>query len=140
MAIKISGTTVIDNSNNVNAGIVTANQFSGSGDNLIFSPTITSFSPTDGATGVNALSSPDIIFTYNQPVGLGTTGTITLRTGSAAGTIVESFNVGVSTRVTISGQTVTIEPTSNFDYDQDYYTVLPPSIAREGYEVLIVCW
>ena len=128
MAIKISGTTVIDNSNNVNAGIVTANQFSGSGDNLIFSPTITSFSPTDGATGVNALSSPDIIFTYNQPVGLGTTGTINLRTGSATGTIVESFNVGVSTRVTINGQTVTIEPTSNFDYDQDYYTVLPVGV------------
>ena len=58
MAIKISGSTIIDDSRNiVNAGIITASsisaeEFIGSGDNLIFSPTITSFSPTDGATGV----------------------------------------------------------------------------------------
>jgi hypothetical protein len=130
MSIKISGTTVIDDSRNiVNAGIITASsisaqEFIGTGDNLIFSPTITSFSPTDGATGVNALSSPNIVLTYNQPVVLGV-GTITLRTVSAGGTIAESFSVGVSTRATISNQTLTIDPTSNFDYNQEYYVTIP---------------
>ena len=162
MAIKISGTTVIDDSRNANVGVITAtsfvgsgsgltgvglgstgnintsgiitaatvsaNEFIGTGDKLIFSPTITSFSPTDGATGVSALSSPNIILTYNQPVGLGTTGTITLRTVSAAGTITESFSVGVSTRVTLSNQTLTIDPTNNFDYDTEYFTVLPVGV------------
>jgi hypothetical protein len=163
MAIKISGSTIIDDSRNiVNAGVITAtsfvgdgsgltgvgvgtedsinttgiitastvsaNEFIGTGDKLIFSPTITSFSPTDGATGVSALSSPNIILTYDQPVGLGTTGTITLRTVSAAGTITESFSVGVSTRVTLSNQTLTIDPTSNFDYNTEYFTVLPVGV------------
>ena len=34
MAIQISGTTVIDNSRNVNAGVVTATSFFGSGSGL----------------------------------------------------------------------------------------------------------
>jgi alpha-tubulin suppressor-like RCC1 family protein len=109
----------------ITASAVSANEFIGTGDRLIFSPTITSFSPTDGATGVNALSSPNIVLTYNQPIGLGTTGTITLRTVSAGGTIVESFSVGVSTRATVSNQTLTIDPTSNLDYNQEYYVVIP---------------
>ena len=160
MAIKISGTTVIDDSRNIqNVGVITAtafvgdgsgltgagigstgnvntsgiitasavsaNEFIGTGDKLIFSPTITSFSPTDGATGVSALSSPNIILTYNQQIGFGTTGAITLRTVSAAGTITESFSVGVSTRATVSSQTLTIDPTSNLDYAQEYYLVVP---------------
>jgi hypothetical protein len=109
----------------ITASVMSANEFIGTGDKLIFSPTITSFSPTDGATGVSALSSPNIILTYNQQVGLGTTGTITLREDSAAGTIVESYEVGVSTRATVSNQTLTIDPTSNLDYDQEYYVVVP---------------
>jgi hypothetical protein len=67
----------------ITASSISAQEFIGTGDNLIFSPTITSFSPTDGATGVNALSSPDIVLTYNQPVVLGV-GTITLRTVSSS--------------------------------------------------------
>ena len=123
--VGIGSTGSIDTTGNINAGIVSASEFIGTGDKLIFSPTITSFSPTDGATGVSALSSPNIILTYNQQVGLGTT-TITLRTVSAGGTIIESYAVGVSTRVTLTNQTLTIDPTSNFDYDQEYYVILPP--------------
>jgi hypothetical protein len=108
----------------ITATKISAQEFEGFGDNLIFSPTVTSFSPTDGATGVNALSSPDIVLTYNQPIILGV-GTITLRKSSASGDIAESFNVGVSTRVTVSNQTLTIDPTDNFDYDQEYYVVVP---------------
>ena len=108
----------------ITASSVSANEFVGTGDKLIFSPTITSFSPTDGATGVSALSSPNIVLTYNQPVNLGV-GTITLRKSSASGDIAESYVVGVSTRATISNQTLTIDPTSNLDYNQEYYVVVP---------------
>ena len=114
----------INTSGIITASSVSANEFVGTGDKLIFSPTITSFSPTDGATGVSALSSPNIVLTYNQPVNLGV-GTITLRKSSASGDIAESFTVGVSTRATISNQTLTIDPTSNLDYDQEYYVVVP---------------
>jgi hypothetical protein len=119
--INVSG---IITASSISASSISAQEFIGTGDNLIFSPTITSFSPTDGATGVNALSSPDIVLTYNQPVVLGV-GTITLRTVSAAGTIAESYEVGVSTRATISNQTLTIDPVSNFDYNQEYYVTIP---------------
>jgi hypothetical protein len=119
--INVSG---IITASSISASSISAQEFVGTGDNLIFSPTITSFSPTDGATGVNALSSPDIVLTYNQPVVLGV-GTITLRTVSAAGTIAESYEVGVSTRATISNQTLTIDPVSNFDYNQEYYVTIP---------------
>jgi hypothetical protein len=122
--VGIGSTGSINTSGIITATAVSANEFIGTGDKLIFSPTITSFSPTDGATGVNALSSPNIVLTYNQPVNLGV-GTITLRTVSAAGTITESFSVGVSTRATLSNQTLTIDPTSNLDYDQEYYVVVP---------------
>ena len=122
--VGIGSTGSINTSGIITASAISANEFIGTGDKLIFSPTITSFSPTDGATGVSALSSPNIILTYNQPVFLGV-GTITLRTVSAAGTITESFSVGVSTRATLSGQTLTIDPTSNFDYGQEYYVVVP---------------
>jgi hypothetical protein len=109
----------------ITASAVSANEFIGTGDKLIFSPTITSFSPTDGATDVNTLSSSNIVLTYNQPVVLGSGVTITLRKSSPSGDIVESFEVGVSTRATLSNQTLTIDPTSNFDYNQEYYVVVP---------------
>jgi hypothetical protein len=115
----------------ITASKISASEFVGSGDNLIFSPTVTSFSPTDGATGVNALSSPDVSITYNQPVSLGV-GTITLRKSSASGDIVESYEVGVSTRATLSTQTLTIDPTNNFDYNQEYYVVIPQGSVKNN--------
>jgi hypothetical protein len=115
----------------ITASTVSANEFVGSGDNLIFSPTITTFSPVDGATGVNALSSPDISITYGQPISLGV-GTITLRKSSASGDVVESYEVGVSTRATLSTQTLTIDPTDNFDYNQEYYVVVPQGAVKNN--------
>lgn len=108
----------------ITASVMSANEFVGTGDKLIFSPSITSFSPTDGATGVSASSSPNIVLTYDQLIILGV-GTITLRKNSSTGEIVENFQVGVSTRVTTNNQTLTIDPTNNFDYEQEYYVVIP---------------
>ena len=99
MAIKISGSAIIDDDRNiVNAGIVTAssfsgdgsqltgvgigsegsinttgiitastisaNEFIGTGDYLVFSPTVTSFSPLDGATDIDL--TPTISITFDQ--------------------------------------------------------------------------
>ena len=129
--VDISGPSSINITGVITATTISANEFIGTGDKLIFSPTITSFSPTDGATGVSALSSPDISLTYSQPVAIGT-GTITLRTGSASGTIAESYEVGVSTRVTLSTQTLTVNPTDNFDYDTEYYLVVPVGAVKNN--------
>ena len=131
---NLSGVGVGTESSINTTGVITAttfvaNEFVGTGDKLIFSPTITSFSPSDGATGVSALSSPNISFTFDQLVNVGT-GTARLRKDSASGTIVESFDIQVGSGITLVNQTLTIDPTDNFDYDQEYYLTLDQGMVK----------
>jgi hypothetical protein len=156
MAIKISGTTVIDDDRNIeNVGVITAtgfvgdgsgltgvgvgtedsintsgiitattisaNEFIGTGDKLIFSPSATSFSPTDGATDQNV--DTNISITFDQPVYAGV-GSIFLRNSSGIGTEIASIGID-STSVSFSNQTVTIDPPTNLPLDTDVYVVLP---------------
>jgi len=102
MAIKISGTTVIDDSRNLNGGICTATSIN-------VPPVPITFSPSIGATGVSLSS--NIIITFNGTVAKGT-GNITLRANSASGTAFSTIGVS-SSSVTISGGAVTIDPPSN---------------------------
>ena len=102
MAIQISGTTVINNSRDINAGIATFTR-------LDVPPVPITFSPAIGATSV-ALAS-NIIITFDQQVYKGT-GNITLRSNSAGGTAFSTIGVS-SSSVTISGGAVTIDPPSN---------------------------
>jgi hypothetical protein len=129
MAIKISGTTIIDDNRNVNVGIVTAEQFSGSGDNLVFSPTITSFSPTDGATDV--IINTNIVLTFDQPIYAGV-GSIFLRNSSGIGTIIEAISIGSTSNITINNQTLTIDPTSLLPISTDVYVVLPRGVIKNS--------
>jgi hypothetical protein len=99
MSIKISGTTVIDDSRNINAGIATFTR-------IDVPPTPITFSPANGATGV--VQNSNIIITFNVGVTTGT-GNITLRSGSAGGTAFSTIGVS-STSVSISGGEVTINP------------------------------
>jgi hypothetical protein len=102
MAIKISGTTVIDDSRNANVGIATFTR-------LDVPPVPITFSPAIGATGVSPNS--NIIITFNGAVAKGT-GNITLRANSAGGTAFSTIGVS-SSSVTISGGAVTIDPPAN---------------------------
>ena len=102
MAIQISGTTVINNSRDINAGIATFTR-------LDVPPVPITFSPAIGATSV-ALAS-NIIITFDQQVYKGT-GNITLRSNSAGGTAFSTIGVS-SSSVSISGGAVTIDPPSN---------------------------
>jgi hypothetical protein len=164
MAIKISGSTIIDDSRNiVNVGVITATSFSGdgfaltgvgigstgdintsgiitatkvsasefegSGDKLIFSPSPTEFIPTDGSTGVSL--NPTISITFDQKINLGV-GTITLRNSSGIGTIIESFDVGVSTYVSVSTQTLSITPSASLPINTDVYVVIPSGAIKNN--------
>ena len=102
MAIKISGTTVIDDNRNLNAGIATFTR-------LDVPPIPITFSPGIGVTDV-ALAS-NIVITFNQQVTKGT-GNITLRENSAGGTAFSTIGVS-SSSVSISGGAVTIDPPAN---------------------------
>ena len=74
-------------------------------------PTLASASPTDSSTAVAVAS--NITLTFSETVVARSGGTIELMTDYGSGhQSVEVFSVGDATRVTISGNVVTIDPTS----------------------------
>ena len=113
MAIKVSGTTVIDDSRNINAGVATFSS-------LDVTPEVITFSPVDGAT--NQQTNENIIITFNLNVKKGS-GNITLRDGSASGTGIQTIGVS-SSSVSISGAEVTIDPPSDLPNQKDIYVVV----------------
>ena len=64
--------------------------------------------------------SNNIVVTFNEAIQRGT-GTIYLRSGSATGTIVESFDAASSQRLSISGSALTIDPTNNLANNTTYF-------------------
>jgi predicted extracellular nuclease len=91
-------------------------------------PTVTTFAPTDGAP--NVVASSNVALTFNEAIALGA-GTIEIRSGSATGTIVESFNAATSSRLAVSGSTLTIDPTSNLASGTQYFVVIPSGAIRD---------
>lgn len=92
----------------------------------ITKPYITFFSPADGNTNV-ALDA-NIVLTFNEPI-KADSGAIYIRTATAAGVIVESFDVSTSSHLKINGNTLTIDPINDLsDSTQFYVTIDPESI------------
>jgi methionine-rich copper-binding protein CopC/type III secretion system FlhB-like substrate exporter len=81
-------------------------------------PTVVSFTPTSSATGVAVTD--NIVLKFSEPVQRGT-GAIVLHKDTAAGATIESFDVATSALVSISGDTLTINPTANLANGTDYY-------------------
>ena len=82
-------------------------------------PVVTSFSPSDAATSVAVNS--DIVFTFSEAVQRGT-GVIEIHSGSATGTLVESFDAATDlTHLTLSGSTLTINPTADLQQSIHYF-------------------
>jgi uncharacterized repeat protein (TIGR02059 family) len=97
-------------------------------------PIISTFSPTDGLTGV--MLGTNIVLTFSEVIARGT-GIITLRSGSATGTVVESFDAVTSSRLNLSGSTLTIDPTNDLLSNTQYFVVFTSGnindIAGNGY-------
>jgi hypothetical protein len=81
-------------------------------------PTVSAFSPVDGATSIAVDS--DITVTFNEAIQRGT-GNIQIRSGSATGTVVASYDAANSENLTISGSTLTINPASDLGYSTNYF-------------------
>ena len=91
-------------------------------------PTVSTFAPTDGLTGVTLGS--NIVVTFSEAIARGT-GNITLRSGSATGATVESFDAASSNRITLSGSTLTIDPTSHLSANTQYFVVFTSSNIKD---------
>ena len=113
MAIKVSGVNVIDNERNANVGVATATT-------LDVPPQAITFSPTDGSSDVSSGATPQITFNTNVQKG---SGNITLRDGSASGSVIQTIDV-TSGAVSISGGVVTITPPSLLPAGKDIYLVV----------------
>ncbi len=81
-------------------------------------PAVVTFNPADAATGVAIGSNIELIFSEAIQKG---TGTIEIHSGSPSGAVVESYNVATSANLTISGTTLTINPTADLKYQTQYF-------------------
>ncbi|NBB26667.1 hypothetical protein GVM20_16170, partial [Porphyrobacter sp. SLTP] len=91
-------------------------------------PTITTFSPTDGA--VNVAVGSNVVVSFSEAIRRGS-GTVEIRSGSATGPVVEAFNVASSNRIAISGATLTIDPTSALAQGTTYFVVINPGAIED---------
>jgi methionine-rich copper-binding protein CopC len=83
-------------------------------------PVLITTNPADNATDVPVAA--NLVATFSEPVAKGT-GTVTLKRNSDNSTV-ESFNIATSPALTFSGQTLTINPTANLDYQTEYHVVI----------------
>ena len=90
-------------------------------------PTIVSYNPSKGATGI--LVGNDIVITFSENV-TKNTGTITLKKSN--GTIRETFDMPGSSLVTVSGAVMTINPTTNLNQNTSYIIDLPYGCVQDG--------
>ena len=116
------------------SGIVTASSFYGDGSGLVNlgGPlSVLTFQPSNGSTDVGLTT--NITLTFNKPI-VASAGTITLRTDSASGTIIESYDVNSSDRLTVSSGTLTIDPTADLVGLTTYFVVLPAGVYKDDFE------
>lgn len=91
-------------------------------------PTVSTFSPADAATGV-ALGS-NITLTFSEAIQKGI-GNIEIRSGSASGLLIESLNVATSNRVSVSGTTLSVDPSNDLQPSTRCFIVLPSGVVRD---------
>jgi hypothetical protein len=90
---------------------------------------LSSIVPANGATNVGI--STNITLTFTSPPTRGT-GTITLRSGSTSGSVIETFDATSSGRISISGNNWILDPTSDLGFSTSIHTIIP-STAITGY-------
>ena len=116
-----SGSSIKDSAGN-NATLTTASIATGTNAVSIdaVAPTVRSYSPTPGATNV-AIGS-NFIFTFSEAIKKGTGAILLL---DASGSVVESFDVLTSTRLTWASNTLTIDPTYDLMNERIYKWEIP---------------
>lgn len=91
-------------------------------------PLVSTYSPE--ISSKTAAVDTNLVLTFNEEVTKGN-GNIELRLGSATGLLVESFNIATSSKVVLSGNALTINPTANLLNNNAYVVVLPSGVVRD---------
>ena len=123
----MSGGVAVMNIRDTGIGLV-SEQVPGSSPNDITPPTLLISAPADNTTNVSVGN--NITLTFSEAIQKGT-GSITIRSGSATGPLVETFDAATSNRLTFSGSMLTIDPTNNLANSTQYFVVLPSGSVRD---------
>ncbi|SVE13446.1 uncharacterized protein METZ01_LOCUS466300, partial [marine metagenome] len=91
-------------------------------------PTVSTYSPADGATGVSLTA--NLVLTFSENVSVGS-GNITIKKSSDNSTVT-TISADDSSAVSISGSTVTINPNSNFSLGLSYYVNIDAGAFKDG--------
>ena len=91
-------------------------------------PTITSFSPSDGATVIATDTNISMMFSESVKFG---TGVIQLRTQSATGPVVEAFNTAEDGNATIEGNVLTLDPKIDLKPNTLYFLTLASGAIKD---------
>jgi hypothetical protein len=89
-------------------------------------PAVSAFSPLDGASSV--AGGADVQITFNEAIQKGT-GTVVIKT--AAGATFASYDVSTSTNLSISGSTLTINPSSSLSPSTQYFVELATGVVKD---------
>ena len=81
-----------------------------------------SYSPEIGTDSAGA--GVNIVTTWSSSIEAGS-GTITIRSGSASGTVVDQFVVGSSSSITIAGNSLTLNPAADLSAQIQYFVTYP---------------
>lgn len=91
-------------------------------------PDVTGFSPADGVTGV--ATSANLVVTFSEAIVRGA-GSIVIHQGSASGTVVEIFDAAASSRLSLSGAILTIDPLANLAEGTQYFVTFGPGTLQD---------
>ncbi len=86
-------------------------------------PTVIIFSPPSDTTRVFVNS--NIVLFFSEPVQMGT-GTIAIHSGSAIGPVIASYDAPTSSNLTVSGNTLTINPSDDLVEGTHYFVTVDP--------------
>lgn len=126
--LNVNGATYVTDATAINllsSGVTTGGISGISGADLI-APTILTADPISG--GSISPSKEFLSFSFNEAVVKGT-GIIQLKT--TAGVLVENFDIATSSRITVSGATVIIDPTDSLKASTGYMLVIPVGAVKD---------
>lgn len=122
MTLALKASAVSDSAGNTNAQTSAAAQ---AVDTL--APSVTGVSPANLATGVAVGS--NIVLTFSEAIQRGA-GTITIRDG--AGNTVASYDAASSGNLSVSGSTLTIDPSADLAVSTSYSVTMSAGSVRDG--------
>ena len=126
-SVNIAGTAFKDIAGNSYAGISNATDWNfTTGASDVTPPAIVTRFPVDDATAIHPAS--NLVLTFDEDIVAGT-GNILLKKASDNSTV-ETIAIG-GPRTTISGATLTIDPTAPLDFSAGYYIEAPAGVVKD---------